>query len=201
MRNRDSQKMDKTEGFVNEGHVEEIDAESYEREEASKMKHIIVKISDEIWVNEGEEGQEVSCERAEVEGQEDSYDWMVVPMTRGTPREDPSPFGKFALIVTSTTLLLAALAAASVPSCVPFIIDMALFGFLLRRDLAALALEAGKLADLQVLGSNPLDDLENTVDIEYVMKNGRLYEAATLDEVWPRQRELPTQWWWRVEPP
>ncbi len=63
------------------------------------------------------------------------------------------------------------------------------------------SLEAGKLADLQVLGSNPLDDLENTVDIDYVMKNGRLYDAANLTEVWPRQRPLPTQWWWRVEPP
>ncbi len=63
------------------------------------------------------------------------------------------------------------------------------------------SIEPGKLADLQVLNSNPLDDLHNTTDIEYVMKNGRLYEAATLTEVWPRRRPLPTQWWWRVEPP
>ena len=63
------------------------------------------------------------------------------------------------------------------------------------------SLEAGKLADLQVLRSNPLDDLENSVDIELVMKNGRLYRADDLTEVWPRQRPLPTQWWWRLEPP
>ena len=63
------------------------------------------------------------------------------------------------------------------------------------------SLEVGKLADLQILGSNPLDDLENSTDIQYVMKNGRLYEADTLTEIWPRERALPTQWWWRLEPP
>jgi len=63
------------------------------------------------------------------------------------------------------------------------------------------SIEPGKMADLQILNSNPLDDLENTTDIEYVMKNGRLHEAATLTEVWPRRKALPTQWWWRVEPP
>jgi hypothetical protein len=62
------------------------------------------------------------------------------------------------------------------------------------------SIDVGKLADLQVLDDNPLEDLEHTTSIRYVMKNGRLYEAATLTEVWPRQRSLPTQWWWRVEP-
>jgi len=62
------------------------------------------------------------------------------------------------------------------------------------------SLEVGKFADLQVLDSNPLDELENTNTIRYVMKNGRLYEAATLTEIWPRKKPLPTQWWWRLEP-
>jgi Tol biopolymer transport system component len=62
------------------------------------------------------------------------------------------------------------------------------------------SLEVGKLADLQILAANPLDDLANTTSIQYVMKNGRLYEAATLTEVWPRQRPLAPQWWWEVEP-
>lgn len=69
----------------------------------------------------------------------------------------------------------------------------------LSKDLGSL--EVGKLADLVVLDRNPLVNLENTTSLRYVMKNGRLYEAATLDEVWPRQRKLPTQWWWKLEPP
>jgi hypothetical protein len=34
-----------------------------------------------------------------------------------------------------------------------------------------------------------------------VMKNGRLYDGPTLDEVWPRQKNLPAMWWWGTEPP
>jgi imidazolonepropionase-like amidohydrolase/Tol biopolymer transport system component len=69
----------------------------------------------------------------------------------------------------------------------------------LSKDVGSL--ETGKLADLLVLDRNPLVNLEHTTSLRYVMKNGRLYEAATLDEVWPRQKRLPTQWWWTLEPP
>jgi len=56
-------------------------------------------------------------------------------------------------------------------------------------------LESGKLADLLVLNSNPLDDIRNTADIQYVMQGGILYEADTLDEVWPEQRAYGSYPW------
>ncbi len=45
------------------------------------------------------------------------------------------------------------------------------------------SLEKGKLADLIVLEKNPLEDIYNTEFVEFTMINGRLYDAATMNEV------------------
>jgi Tol biopolymer transport system component len=68
----------------------------------------------------------------------------------------------------------------------------------LATDLGTI--EAGKLADIVVLDGDPLADLRNTNTIRYVMKNGRLYDANTLAEVWPRQRPLAAQPWQATAP-
>ncbi len=57
------------------------------------------------------------------------------------------------------------------------------------------SLEEGKIADLLVINSNPLDDIENTLDMMYVMKDGKLYEAATLNEVWPEKKKYGPYYW------
>ncbi|MBI2221445.1 MAG: PD40 domain-containing protein [Acidobacteria bacterium] len=57
------------------------------------------------------------------------------------------------------------------------------------------SLEQGKLADLVVLDRNPLDNIRNTDSVRMVMLNGRLYDAATMDEIAPTPRKrLPFYW-------
>ncbi len=45
------------------------------------------------------------------------------------------------------------------------------------------SLEKGKLADLIVMDKNPLENIRNTESIKYVMINGRLYDAETMNQI------------------
>jgi Tol biopolymer transport system component len=61
------------------------------------------------------------------------------------------------------------------------------------KDLGSL--EVGKLADLVVLNSNPLQNIRNTADIQYVVKSGTLYDGMSLDQLWPKQVPFGPNYW------
>ncbi len=62
------------------------------------------------------------------------------------------------------------------------------------------SLEVGKMADILVMDGDPLTNIRNTNTLRYVVKGGRVYEAGTLNEVWPTARTLPAQSWQNLDP-
>jgi len=56
------------------------------------------------------------------------------------------------------------------------------------------SIEEGKLADLIVLDENPLEDIRNTTSVKYTVLNGRVYNAETMDQVYPEPSAATSQY-------
>ena len=57
------------------------------------------------------------------------------------------------------------------------------------------SIEAGKLADLAVIEGNVLDDIRQSEKVRYTMINGRLFDAATMNEIGARKLERKKFFW------
>jgi imidazolonepropionase-like amidohydrolase len=61
------------------------------------------------------------------------------------------------------------------------------------KDLGSL--ETGKLADLVVIDGDPLADIRQSQKVAFTMKDGVLYDASTMAEVWPEKKPLTAFFW------
>jgi hypothetical protein len=46
-----------------------------------------------------------------------------------------------------------------------------------------------------VLNANPLEDIHNTVKIQWVVKNGEVWDAETMKKLGPRESPAPKFFW------
>ncbi|RUA33496.1 MAG: amidohydrolase, partial [Bacteroidetes bacterium] len=68
----------------------------------------------------------------------------------------------------------------------------------LEGDLGSI--ENGKLADLLIMDKNPLEEIRNSNTLTHVIKNGRVYDANTLDEVAPIEKKAEKFEWQTKRP-
>ena len=57
------------------------------------------------------------------------------------------------------------------------------------------SLEVGKLADIALIDGNPLERIEVAQEVRYVVVNGRIFDAASMDEVGARAAPRPKLFW------
>ena len=62
------------------------------------------------------------------------------------------------------------------------------------------SIEAGKLADVLVLTADPLKNIRNTTALDLIIRNGEIYDADTLDRLWPDPIASPELWWHGRDP-
>ena len=62
----------------------------------------------------------------------------------------------------------------------------------LSKDLGSIV--KGKIADLVVLEKNPLENIRHTNTVELVVKNGFVYDAETLDKIYPTKEKQDYPW-------
>ena len=65
----------------------------------------------------------------------------------------------------------------------------------LDKDIGSL--EVGKLADVAIVAGRPDVDLRQSEKVKWTVLGGRVYDAATMDEIAPRQVKRPMVWWRR----
>lgn len=101
-----------------------------------------------------------------------------VPILAGTDTGNPFCFPGFSLHEELALLVIAGLTPAEALRSAT--LNPAKF-FGLDKTLGTI--EVGKIADLVLLGANPLEDIRNTQRIKAVVSNGQLFDRRALDKL------------------